>query len=181
MENTRYKADIACISLGYDNATIIQLLGKRGKAIYDGRLDSLGPTEKKIAETIQFDMNEISRPVVAFITFSTVFDKEQCLEAFSEKTWWDRMQSKKHEPFKMLDQEVCVMQAKEPHDLIWENFSIEVYISNRIIYLVKFCMLLFIVVAGYLLHNLIRYGVTSLEMLPRDLNCEAIEAYFQDP
>ena len=145
-----YKVDIACI---------IEQLANRGKAIYEGKLDSLGPIENKITELIQWDMNEISRPVVAFITFQTVYDREQCLNAFQEKKWWESLGKQKNEPFRVMDIDVGVMPAKEPHDLIWENFSIEVYISNRLIYLEKFCMLLFLVISGFFLHKLVRYGV----------------------
>ena len=76
------KSEVACISFGFDNREVIQLLKKRGKAIYNGKLDESIKYLTKL-ETLVDDekmYNKITRPVTAFVMFNHLEHREIFLE-----------------------------------------------------------------------------------------------------
>lgn len=63
--------EIACISFGYSNGSIIKLLAQRGGYIGAGKFNCLGAMDKIISGVLETDGDKITTPVVAFLTFKT--------------------------------------------------------------------------------------------------------------
>jgi hypothetical protein len=68
-ENTGVK--IANITFAFKNSKLIRLLKKRGTAVAEGKFVNLPKIDEEINDLKEKDLQSLTKPVSAFITFET--------------------------------------------------------------------------------------------------------------
>jgi hypothetical protein len=109
---------IADIVFAFNNDQLIKLLKQRGTFIMQQKYDKVAETEKKIMEYKEANIDDLIRPVDAFITFEEE-DGKIVAEAFEPKFnfWGTKEPAKKF----FLEDELVLVEATEPTNIIWEN------------------------------------------------------------
>ena len=62
---------VATISLAYDNSEVIEGLTKRGSKVLSGDFKALEKIDKELCDLVDKKWEQFSRPVHAFVTFTT--------------------------------------------------------------------------------------------------------------
>lgn len=113
---------IANITFAFNNAKLIKLLRKRGSAIAEGNFFKLPEIDEQINELKETDLQSLTKPVTAFITFETQDAFERACEFRATKTWCGDIKTE-HE----FDGAPLYFEAApEPTNIIWENRQITV-------------------------------------------------------
>ena len=104
---------------------MINLLKERGKLIGDD-LDKADVVEKnqQIHEIVRENDNvqELTKPICAFVTFTNQEAKERCMEYLIERTKEGKINDNyKEGGLTSLGHTLEVEDAPEPSDIIWEN------------------------------------------------------------
>jgi hypothetical protein len=109
---------IADIVFAFNNDKLIKLLKQRGMFIMQQKYDKACEIEKQIMEYKEANINDLIRPVDAFITFEEE-DGKIVAEQFEPKFsfWGTKEPSQKL----FLDDELVLVEATEPTNIIWEN------------------------------------------------------------
>ena len=96
---------------------------KVGDLIGKGKFSETGLIDEKIDNLLKTEMNKITTPVSAFITFTTQEGFERCnnqMNKYNEKGELNRERL----PYKFLTEEPFVRDAPDPSNIIWENQGI---------------------------------------------------------
>ena len=109
---------IADIVFAFNNDKLIKLLKVRGQHIMFQRYDKAALVEAEIMEYKNNNIHDLIRPVDAFITFEEEDGKIIAEEFEPEYNFWGtKIPSQK----KFLTDELCLVEATEPTNIIWEN------------------------------------------------------------
>jgi len=113
---------IANITFAFNNAQLIKLLKKRGGVIAEGKFFKLPAIDKEINILKEEDIQSLTKPVSAFITFETQDAFERACEFRCTKTMCGSLKAE-HE----FDGAPLYFEAApEPTNIIWEHRQITV-------------------------------------------------------
>jgi len=76
------EVDIGCISFAYDNKKMLELLAERGKYVTQQNSKKIKEIEDIIQIKLETHFEEYTRPVTAFVTFTTQEAFERCVYEF---------------------------------------------------------------------------------------------------
>ena len=82
-----------------------------------------GKVDDKISEIMKTQMTKITRPVSAYITFTTQEAFERCNNFMNVYDEEGELNDKKI-PFKFMTEEPFIGDAPDPSNIIWENQSV---------------------------------------------------------
>jgi hypothetical protein len=109
---------IADIVFAFNNDQLIKLLKQRGTFIMQQKYDKVAETEKKIMAYKEANIEDLIRPVDAFITFEEEDGKIVAEEFEPNFNFWG---TKEPSQKIFLDDELVLVEATEPTNIIWEN------------------------------------------------------------
>lgn len=104
---SKEECEIAVIQFAYNNSAMIRLLKQRGAQIKAGNFKKVVELEEKINDLKASNIEDLTRPVYAFITFL----QEGGYEAAKDVS----------EGTRILGSKIKISEAPEPTDIIWEN------------------------------------------------------------
>ena len=146
---------IADIVFAFNNDQLIKLLKQRGTFIMQQKYDKVAETEKKIMDYKEANIEDLIRPVDAFITFEEE-DGKIVAEEFEPK--FNFLGTKEPCQKFFLDDELVLVEATEPTNIIWENKEVS-FISRLyrglgiLIALSLICSLCFSVIVTLMRYN----------------------------
>ena len=112
------RVKIAVTTLAFDNADIIDLLRKRGRAITDEKWDKQAEIETKINELKGAEFDRLVTPCSVFITFES---EEGVNRALNMDKTIEAQQDLKHLQLWFGKHRIEIQSASQPSDIIWEN------------------------------------------------------------
>ena len=109
---------IADIVFAFNNAKLINLLRTRGGHIMYQRYDKMREVEAEISRLKDEEFQSLVRPVDAFITFEEE-DAYNLGQVFEPEFTWNGKKKPAKQQF--MDDDLFLVEATEPTNLIWEN------------------------------------------------------------
>ena len=151
---------IANISYSFSNNKMIQLLTKRGSAIANHNLKEKLKIEKEIEDLRENNLDEISNPSMAFITFEIQEGYERAINVTSGLSY----------PFKP---------AVEPTNIIWENshFSFTHIVTRSIIVI---SIIAFLLLGAFAIFFFLKKGLITTNAKYMNLNCDSFNKYLDN-
>lgn len=112
---------MAAIRFAYKNKKVIKLLHKRGALIgADKPFEETEKVDSQINQCVEDNHDLIVSPVAAFVTFTTQEAKERAMMYLCKENE-DGSYNDDYDAFISNGQEMVVMDAPEPSNIIWEN------------------------------------------------------------
>lgn len=112
------KIKVAHITFAFKNVPMIKLLQQRGTNITNASTLKIAEIDQKIKNMKELQIEELSKPVAAFITLETQEAFERACNLTGERNWKRQLISAKHT---FLNDQFALAQAPEPTNIIWEN------------------------------------------------------------
>ena len=167
-------AKIANITFAFANAKLIDLLRQRGALVAAGQFGKLPPVDIKINEMKTHDLQSLTKPVAAFITFETQDGFERACE-FKGKTRWngDVVSDREFDGCPLYFEE-----APEPTNIIWEhrqNTAKKQLIKTAVVSVIIVFLLFLAFMAFYTLKQ---QTVANYKKYPPTTNCNSLYTDF---
>jgi hypothetical protein len=166
---------IANITFAFKNAKLIRLLKKRGTAVADGQFRNLPKIDEEINQLKEKDLQALTKPVSAFITFETQDGFERACEfkgSFNCKGEVIADHEFDGAPLYFDD-------APEPTNIIWEHrensYSTQMHRTIIVTGIIVFLLLL----AFFAFYYLKKITVENYRKYPPTTNCGDIYNIFK--
>lgn len=170
-----FDVKIANITFAFNNAKLLKLLRKRGSCVAAGMFKDLPKVDEQINKLKETELNSLTAPVSAFITFETQDGFERACE-FKGTFDWKGNLSAEHEfdgaPLYFDD-------APEPTNIIWEHRQItykeQMFRTTVVSAIIVFLLLLAFLAFFYLKQT----TVANYRKYPPTTNCQDIYNIFK--
>jgi hypothetical protein len=123
------------------------LLDKRGDFLGVGKFKEAAEIDKKILKYLKDNMDRVTTPVSAFVTFTTQEAQERCNKYLFAETELGYSNADQVD-INILGQPAQINQAPEPTNVIWEDLGIT---GNRLLWnsIKANCLMFILVLAGF--------------------------------
>jgi len=168
---------IANITFAFNNAKLIALLRTRGSIVAAGQFGKLPPVDVKINELKTHDLQALTKPVSAFITFETQDGYERACELKgTEKCNGEVIADKEFDGAPLF-----FVEAPEPTNIIWEHRQITYkdQMFRTIVVSVIIVFLLFLAFMAF--YTLKQQTVANYKKYPPTTNCSGLYSDFSVP
>lgn len=150
---------ISSISFGFKNHKMIDLLTKRGQAIVRYDMKEKRLIEEEIEDLKKTSIEELSRPVIAYVTFETQEGYERAIRIGSGFGY-------------------MFSPAVEPTNIIWENshYSMSVILSRS---MVAISVIAGLLVGAFFILLFIKWSLVWSNVKYMNLNCNEFNTHFE--
>jgi hypothetical protein len=167
---------IANITFAFKNAKLIKLLRARGKCVADGQFRKLPEVDAKINELKDKEIQTITKPVTAFITFDSQDGYERACEFKGKENCNGSITSFDDHEF---DGEPLIFEeAPEPTNIIWENRQIS-YKQQMIWTAIVSAIIVFLLFLAFMaFFELKKQTIANYQKYPPTTNCDDLDNIF---
>jgi hypothetical protein len=116
---------VACVSFGYANKEVLEMLDKRGRKLTVGDYLSAKDIERAINTHVEHEFQALRRPVMAYVTFQDQEGHERCLKNFETDRSYAGHPVWNKSKLTFSNCPLSVEQATEPTNIIWENLEVD--------------------------------------------------------
>ena len=96
-------------------------MNDRGSYISKSKAEKIDKIDQKISDIISSRYEHYTRPVMAFVTFTSQEARERCLHYFGSEQNIFSQTVHKNEKIEVFDQALEITEALDPSNIIWEN------------------------------------------------------------
>ena len=163
---------IANITFAFNNAKLIGLLRQRGAQVAAGQFRKLPAIDEKINELKEKDLQSLTKPVAAFITFETQDGYERACEFKATRKCTGAIEAE-HE---FDGAPLYFEEAPEPTNIIWEHRQIT-YNTQMIRTAIVSAIIVFLLFLAFMaFFELKKQTIANYNKYPPSTNCNDIFA-----
>lgn len=165
---------IADIVFAFNNDKLIKLLKMRGQHIMFQRYDKSAEVEKQIMDYKNSNIDDLIRPVDAFITFEEEDGKIVAEEFEPQYNFWGtKLMSQKE----FLGDELCLVESTEPTNIIWENRHFTGFDTFRRSLRALAAIVVLLIISFLVIYTSKSKGISISKMYPSIKQSEILRLY----
>lgn len=168
---------ISNITFAFNNAKLLGLLRERGTVVASGNFAKLPDVDKKINELKTHDLQSITKPVAAFITFETQDGYERACELKGKPKCNGEIEAEREFDGAPLFFE----DAPEPTNIIWEHREVtykkQLIRTSIVSVVIMFCLFL----AFMAFYSLKQQTIANYKKYPPTTDCDGVYLDYNVP
>lgn len=176
-DDTKVDIKIANITFAFNNASLLRLLKERGTCVAQGQFVKLPAVDAKINDLMdtQEELDNLTKPVSAFITFETQEGYERACEFEGKFDCNGKLTAEN----KWRGYDLYFNEAPEPTNIIWEHRQNTISLQRKRTTIVGLIIVFLLVLAFLAFYYLKQATVLNYRRYPPTTNCSDIYAIYK--